>query len=149
MNDERLIRVSVWRDERPFWGGTILTIAGLVIAVVPLTLAFRFGMGTTPYVLVGLSSAFLVSLSGILSLRRPERADYFGAVGILFAVASIFGALGGFGLGTVLGMVGGSLCLAWVPADGAADDPSPETESVLSRLRSRCRGAVDSLSQER
>ncbi|WP_226004232.1 DUF6114 domain-containing protein [Natrinema salinisoli] len=149
MNDERLVRVSEWRDDRPFWGGTILTVAGIVIAIVPLTLAFRFGMGTSPYVLVGLSSAGFVSLAGIFSLRRPDRADYLGAVGILFAVVSIFGALGGFGLGTVLGMVGGSLCIAWVPDDAAADDPSPETESVLSRLRSRCRGVVDSLSQER
>lgn len=146
MTDERLLRVGDWREDRPFWGGTMLILAGLVIAVVPLDLAFRFGMGTTLYVVVGLSSAGLVSLSGILSLRRPEHADYFGAVGILFAVVSIFGALGGFGLGTGLGMVGGSLCIAWVPDDAPADDPSPETESVLSRLRSCCRGAVDSLS---
>lgn len=146
MNNERLIRVSEWRADRPFWGGTILTVAGLVIAVVPLTLAVQFGMGTTRYVLVGLSSAVFVSLSGIVSLLRPDRADSLGAVGILFAVASIFGALGGFGLGTLLGMVGGSLCIAWAPADAAATDPSPETESVLGRLRSRCQEAADSLS---
>jgi hypothetical protein len=146
MRDERLLRVSDWRDDRPFWGGTILTLAGLVIAIVPLDLAFRFGMATSHYVGIGLSLAAVVSLSGILSLVRPECADYLGAVGILFAVTSIFGALGGFGFGTLLGMVGGSLCIAWIPDDATADEPSPESESLMTGLRSRCRRAVDFLS---
>lgn len=143
--DDRRVRFAEWRRDRPFWGGTTLTFAGLVIAVVPLELAARFRMVTNYFVLVGLLFAIPVVLSGVLALVRPQYAEYCGAVGIVFAIASIFGALGGFGVGTVLGMLGGSLCIAWVHPD-ATVDRSTKSESTLGRIRSRCRGVVDALS---
>lgn len=129
MSGSRRARFADWRRDRPFWGGVVLTVAGLVIAAVPMELAVRFSMVTDYVVFAGLVFAVPVALSGVFSIVRPQYAAYFGAGGIVFAIASIVGALGGFGLGTVLGIVGGSLCIAWVP-DEATDDRSTETESV-------------------
>ncbi|WP_254525191.1 DUF6114 domain-containing protein [Natrinema caseinilyticum] len=146
MSDEYRVRFARWRHDRPFWGGTILSLAGPVIAAVPLDLAARFGMGTTSFVLVGLLCAGIVFLAGVLSIARPQYAAQSGAIGVLFATVSIYGALGGFGLGTFLGMLGGSLCIAWVPADAVWDRPSTDSDSVLTRIRSWCRFVVTSLS---
>ncbi|WP_211290226.1 DUF6114 domain-containing protein [Natrinema ejinorense] len=145
MIDDRRSRFADWRRERPFWGGIVLTLAGLVIAAVPLDLVIRFAMVRNYVVFVGLVLAVPVLVSGLLSLAYPQYATYFGAVGIAFAIVSIFGALGGLGIGTFLGMVGGSLCIAWVPADAATDGPSGFADAVPTRIRSWCRGVVDSL----
>lgn len=135
MSGDRWARFADWRRDRPFWGGIALTIAGAVIAAVPLELAIRFSMVTNSVVFVGLLFAVPVAVSGLLSISRPERATYFGVVGIAFAIVSIFGALGGFGLGTILGILGGSLCIAWVP-DETSGEPSAETESASTDPRS-------------
>lgn len=145
MRGSRRARFADWRRDRPFWGGIVLTVAGLLIAAVPLNLAFQLSMVTTSLVFAGAVFAVPVSVAGVLSIVRPQSATYYGIVGMLFAIASLVGALGGFGLGTLLGMLGGSLCIAWIPED-ATDDPSTETDSVLAEIRSRCRGVVDSLS---
>ncbi|QLG49208.1 DUF6114 domain-containing protein [Natrinema halophilum] len=146
MSTDYRVRFAEWRRDRPFWGGTMLALAGLIIAIVPLTFVFRFGMVSTRFVLVGLLSAGIVTVSGVFSLVRPAYASRFGVVGTLFAIVSIVGALGGFGLGTILGMVGGSLCIAWVPTTAATKDPSSDTESMLSRIRTHCRDVIDALS---
>lgn len=145
MRDDYRTRFADWRSDRPFWGGTVLTLAGLIIAAVPLHLAARLSMVTNYLVFAGVVFAVPVSLAGMLSIVRPQYATYFGIGGILFAIVSLVGALGGFGLGTLLGMLGGSLCIAWVP-DDETDGPSAESTSALARIRSRCRGVVDGLS---
>lgn len=145
MSGERLVRFADWRRDRPFWGGIVLTLAGMVIAIVPLELAIRFSLVTNYVVFAGLLFAVPVALSGVFSIVRPQYAAYFGVVGIVFAIASVFGALGGFGVGTILGILGGSLCIAWVP-DGTSDDPSTETESAQAEPRSYWGALVNILS---
>lgn len=145
MSGSRRVRFADWRRDRPFWGGIVLTLAGLVIAIVPLELAIRFSMVTNYVVVAGTLFAVPVALSGVFSIVRPQYAVYSGVVGIAFSITSIVGALGGFGIGTFLGMLGGSLCIAWVP-EKTTDDPTTGTTSLLTETRSYCRNVVDRLS---
>lgn len=110
---ERRERFSDWRSERPFWGGLLLAIAGLVIGIIPADLAVTFAMVPGTFAVVGLIFAILIFLCGVFALAKPELASFFGLAGILLSVASILGALGGFIVGTLLGAFAGSLCVAW------------------------------------
>mgnify|MGYP000197383729 CR=1 FL=1 len=86
-------------------------------------------------IMLALVFAVFVVLSGVFAILQPQFAAYFGAVGILVSVASLFGALGGFGIGTILGIVGGSLCVAWVHPDDVEDEAELEL-GVRSKVTS-------------
>ncbi|MDY7082496.1 MAG: DUF6114 domain-containing protein [Halobacteria archaeon] len=124
--NERRRRFREWRSERPFWGGTILIIAGIVIGAIPLEIASAFagvpGSSAMLISVLGLVFAFFTILSGVIALYRPKLSTIAGGVGIVVAVLSIIGALGGLFLGTILGIIGGSLCIAW--------EESPEGENI-------------------
>ena len=129
-------RFAAWRRERPFWGGVLLLLAGLVIAYIPLNLALSIPLIPNHFAYIGLVFAAFVILCGIFTIVQPELANFFAAAGILLSIASIFGALGGFGIGTFLGILGGSLVIAWEHPDEHAqeDDADRERPSLLSRL---------------
>lgn len=111
-----------WRHERPFWGALLVILAGLVIGIIPAQLAITFALVPSTFMFAGLVFAVFVFLSGVFALLRPELAEFFGAAGILLSVASIFGALGGFGVGMLLGTVGGALCVAWERPESDTDE---------------------------
>jgi len=46
---------------------------------------------------------------------RPFEKDLWGAVIIAFSILGIFGGMGGFMIGLLLGIVGGALTLTWNP----------------------------------
>ncbi|MEN1967403.1 DUF6114 domain-containing protein [Lentibacillus sp. N15] len=80
-----------WRNRRPFWGAVFTVLAGLVILYIPVQLyALAFIPGSLVFV-------------GFL----------FGVVTMFLSVLSIMGALGGFIIGTIIGLIGGALCIAW------------------------------------
>ncbi|MFC7045570.1 DUF6114 domain-containing protein [Halobacteriaceae archaeon GCM10025711] len=106
-------RFRRWRRQRPFWGGLVLAIAGVEIGVIPAHLAVQFAFIPGSFAFVGLFFAVFILLSGVFALVRPDLSSFFGAAGILLSIASILGALGGFVVGTLLGIVGGSLCVSW------------------------------------
>jgi hypothetical protein len=109
----RRARFDRWRRGRPFAGGALLVVASLVIAWIPINIApdtILIGQTLSP---IGLLFAALVFLCGIFALTRPGNADIFGIFGVLFSIFSLYGALGGFFVGTALGIIGGVLCYAW------------------------------------
>lgn len=116
-------RFANWRQERPFWGGTLLVLAGFIIGYIPYSLAMNMPLVPSHFAFVGLVFAIFVVLCGIFTIAQPQLRLFFGAAGILLAIASIFGALGGFGLGTILGILGGSLVIAWEPPERIDDGP--------------------------
>ena len=125
-------RFQTWKRARPFWGGLLLTLSGLVIGIIPLDLAIAFALIPTEFAFVGLIFAIFVVLCGVFALVKPELADFFGAAGMLISIISIFGALGGFVVGTLLGILGGSLCIAWTgpggePTESTTEQPSNAT----------------------
>ncbi|SFP99925.1 hypothetical protein SAMN05421810_104151 [Amycolatopsis arida] len=104
-----------WRRTRPFLAGLVTTLAGLELLFVPLWSAkFLLVQGVTG---VGalLAGAVLVGC-GILLLRLPHRRVPLGIVVLVFGFVSyVTTNLGGFLVGMVLALVGGSLALAWSP----------------------------------
>jgi Family of unknown function (DUF6114) len=150
-------RFRRWRRTRPFWGGLFLLLSALALFLsANLTLAdmqVHFGQeGYLSYVL-----PVVLVLCGLLAWFSPGQRLFYGILGLLTALYSFLGLnLGGFGLGMLLGIVGGALTIAWGPvrkppapaapvqADTAADEPdepdepdapaddeqSPETERI-------------------
>ncbi|WP_254544570.1 DUF6114 domain-containing protein [Halomarina pelagica] len=108
-----------WKRDRPFWGGVLLIVSALIIGIIPLDLALKFALVPVEFAYIGLIFTVFVLLCGVFALAQPKLASFFGVAGMLIAIASIFGALGGFVVGTIVGIAGGALCVAWEPpADG-------------------------------
>ncbi|WP_027407645.1 DUF6114 domain-containing protein [Anoxybacteroides tepidamans] len=109
-----------WKTKRPFWGATLTLISGAMILWVPMQL---YEMALTPgsMVFVGFFLGGLVFLLGFMSYIMPRFSTLFGVISIFASVLSIMGALGGLLIGTILGIVGGSLCVAWKPQFATAE----------------------------
>jgi hypothetical protein len=124
-----------WRRSRPFWGGLLLLIAGLELFLsANLTLGdLEVHMG--PEGFLSYLLPLLLVLSGVLTWLTPGQRLFYGILGLLTAVYSFLGLnLGGFGLGMLIGIVGGALVLAWAPTrpkgepvTPVAADEDPET----------------------
>lgn len=131
-------RFAAWRRERPFWGGAIMTLAGLLIGYIPFNLARSVGLVPSTFAYAGFIFSVFVILCGVFSIIQPDLRLFFGTAGIILAILSIFGALGGFGIGTLLGILGGSLIIAWEPpTEDVEDESDDERPSRLSRLDPR------------
>lgn len=101
-----------WRNQRPFWGATLILLAGLLILYIPLHLyAIAFIPGSL--VFVGFLFGGLMLITGVFSYIYPQFSTVFGVVTIFLSVLSVMGALGGFVVGTITGIIGGALLIAW------------------------------------
>lgn len=127
--DERLEGFDEWQEPRPVLGGSLLLAAGLIIAYIPLALATELLFVGGSYTVIGLLFAAGVFVCGIGALLEPSQSSAFGFGGIVFSLLSLFGALGGFLVGMLLGIIGGNLCIAWTPPE---DEPagSPDQDPV-------------------
>ncbi len=120
---ERWAAFDAWRRQRPFWGGTLLLVAGLLTATLPVAyddfLLFAAGSFTGSALLFGGS----LVVCGLLVFAVPSLSSVLGGLGILLATVSLVGALGGFVVGSVLGGFGGILVFAWTaPGERDSDD---------------------------
>jgi len=131
-----------WRAVRPFWGGVLLMLSGLLLGYIPFyTLDnFAFTGGTGELIgLIGLVFAFFTFLSGVASITHPQISTLAGMTGIVMAILSIVGGtFGGMGVGTFVGMVGGSLCVAWIQEEETVElDPETAGEQDMEELRKK------------
>ena len=125
-----------WRARRPFWGATLSILAGIVILSIPVQL-YEIAAVPGSMVVVGLLLGGLPLLMGILALIFPKLSTLLGTITIFSAVLSILGALGGFLVGTLLGIVGGAMQIAWKPVIASADsgehpEQKPEAEKEVA-----------------
>ena len=71
-----------------------------------------FGM----FGLVELIFGIAVIVGAIMLHHNPAEHSKWGLIILIFSILSIFGsAMGGFGVGLVLGVIGGILALTWKP----------------------------------
>ena len=109
-------RFGRWRRRRPFWGGLLLLLAGLALFFsANLTLAdmkVHFGQeGYLSYLL-----PVILVLCGALIWVTPAQRLFYAVIGLVTALYSLIGLnLGGFGVGMLLGILGGALTIAWTP----------------------------------
>jgi hypothetical protein len=102
-----------WRHSRPFWGGLLLTVAGAEILAsvrAPLPVVLHVG----PLGLAGYLAPMIMMVCGLLLWFSPGQRVFYSIVGILMSLACwLTSNLGGFFVGLLLGLIGGSLALAW------------------------------------
>ncbi|HEY4464773.1 MAG TPA: DUF6114 domain-containing protein, partial [Streptosporangiaceae bacterium] len=121
-----------WRRSRPFWGGLLILLAGLEMLLIPVTgvlargqikLVIYVGIGGIFGILIG---ALLVACALALWFNHANKT-FYSIAAVLLSILSFIGTnLGGFFIGMLLGIVGGSLAFAWTPTDEAqAEDFRP------------------------
>lgn len=104
-----------WRHTRPFWGALLVVAGGteiLLTEAVPVPLAFHIGLqGVAGYLI-----PVVLLLSGLLLLFHPVQRTFYSLLAIILALGCwITSNLGGFFLGMLAGVIGGSLAFAWQP----------------------------------
>ncbi|RLQ91097.1 DUF6114 domain-containing protein [Falsibacillus albus] len=106
------MRFKSWRQSRPLWGSVITIISGLMILWVPLNLYLSTFLPGSIAV-IGLLFGGLITMIGLLALFFPQSAKILGIFTMFLSVLSVIGALGGFLVGTIFGLIGGSALIAW------------------------------------
>jgi Family of unknown function (DUF6114) len=116
-----------WRRTRPFWGGFLLLLAGIELLLIPLSGIFIHG-AVRLVVYIGIGGVFGVLLGalliacGLLLWLNPAHRMFYAIAGVLLAVLSFIASnLGGFFIGMLLGIIGGSMGFGWTPS---ADQPA-------------------------
>ncbi|MGW7313801.1 DUF6114 domain-containing protein [Streptomyces sp. NPDC054854] len=124
-----LSRWRRWRRGRPFWGGLFAVLAGAWICVLPLAplkIMLQQGVAGIPSVLMGIVMIVL----GLTAWFSPRQRSLAGLLTTLIATAAlVLSNLGGFLIGTLLGIIGGGLMFAWQPSatrrSGGSAAPGP------------------------
>ncbi|WP_431036866.1 DUF6114 domain-containing protein [Streptomyces sp. P6-2-1] len=145
LSDDRLhvwrTRFRDWRGTRPFWAGVLTLLGGIPIAYIPyhdLKLGqLTVRMSTTAGAGSLIIGVLLITL-GLTMWYQAQVRVFAGVAAILLALVSLpVSNFGGFLVGFLLALFGGSLALAWVPdkkgpygknaeAGDPAGDPSGE-----------------------
>lgn len=136
--------------ERPMEAYVLSTLAGLVIAVVgTLWVSFmglnwsiewmnwydsfmhpvdehvhmmNFGLFGYPFGVMGIIIGIGIIASAEMLRRRPREHGTWGVIIIVLSALSVFGGMGGMGLGLILGIVGGILAILWSPGTRRLSD---------------------------
>ncbi|MEH7096185.1 DUF6114 domain-containing protein [Neobacillus vireti] len=127
------MEVRKWRKSRPLWGSILTIVSGLMILWVPLNLYLStFLPGSIA--IIGLLFGGVITLIGIVALFFPNASKILGIFTIFLSILSVIGALGGFLFGTLFGIIGGALLMAWrlepVKAKTAPPSGLEKTHSV-------------------
>lgn len=108
-----------WRSTRPFWAGVLTFLAGVPILYVPYA---HIGFGGLLLALsstTGAGSLFIgimLMVFGIAMWCQPQIRVVAGIAAILLSLMSFPVAnFGGFFIGLLLGLMGGSLACSWEP----------------------------------
>lgn len=121
-----------WRRTRPFWGGFLATLGGAEILFTykaPLKLVLHFGL----YGLAGFALPGLLTVCGLLLLFDPQHRTFYSVLTVLAACGTwLTSNLGGFLIGMLLGVVGGSLAFGWV---AGAEPRKPKKHRIRRLLR--------------
>jgi len=117
----RLARADRWRRQRPFLGGILLMLGGLVTGYVSGGYALNLLLIGGAFTSIGLVVSLLMFLSGVAALAMPEESAAIGVIGTAMSLLSLLTAIGGLLVGLLLGIHGGVACWAWKPNDAEAD----------------------------
>lgn len=110
----------LWRRSRPFWGGFLVLLGGgeiLLTYRASLGVVLHFGLGG----LAGYLVPALLTLLGLLIIFDFTHRTFYSVLAVLAALGTwLTSNLGGFILGMLLGVVGGSLAFGWQPGERPA-----------------------------
>lgn len=107
-----------FRRTRPFWGSLILLWSSWLIGSSMLskqldfTIFAAFGDRTLPPVLI----SFTMAAAALIAMFMPAQRTFPGIVSVALAIAALpLANLGGLIIGTVAGITGGAMIVAWTP----------------------------------
>ncbi|WP_214415289.1 DUF6114 domain-containing protein [Sphaerisporangium fuscum] len=113
----RVLRVvRGWRRSRPFWGGLLTLLSGLELLSIPFSLRALPLLLHSPQAGLTVLISTVMIIVGVLLWLQPAQRVFLGVTAVLLSIASVpYANAGGFLVGMVLGLVGGSLAAAWTP----------------------------------
>ncbi|MBA0124676.1 hypothetical protein H0B56_03885 [Haloechinothrix sp. YIM 98757] len=122
-----LKRANQWRRDRPFWAGLFTLAGGTTILILP---ANQYTVFALPGVagLTGFLFGGLIAACGAFLWFLPEQRALLGVATVLLALASfVYSNLGGFLIGMLLSLIGGSLGFAWTRPSPQLTQRGPQT----------------------
>ncbi|MEU8892833.1 DUF6114 domain-containing protein [Streptomyces sp. NPDC048442] len=130
---ERRRRFRSWRRRRPFWAGLLLALAGaelLLVPLSPLTILVSLGLGGLAALGIGLA----LIAAALFLWFLPHTRHYVSVNALILSVLSFAATnLGGFLVGTLLGIAGSAMGFGWTPvtdpAASAAEPGTPEAKA--------------------
>ncbi|AQL43670.1 hypothetical protein BV210_13590 [Halorientalis sp. IM1011] len=122
-----------WRSRRPFAGGTLLVLGGMIIAAIPIRLQMISATQGPSFSALGIVFAAMVVACGVFAIVKPQLSTLIGVTGIAMSILSLIGAFGGLVIGMLVGIVGGSLCVAW--QEPGTTEAETETTTGEERFR--------------
>lgn len=126
-------RFRLWRKTRPFWGSILMMLAGFLVLSGPAAL-LQLAILPGSMLWAGLLVGALLFTMGLIQLLIPSYALITGAIGIVLSLISLIVAAGGFGIGMLLGIIGGALGVAWRPVMGTLRPRfSPRSHPLVRR----------------
>lgn len=108
-------RFKIWRRTRPLVGSILIMLAGILVLWGPIAL-LPFALLPGSNIWAALLVGGLLFIMGLIQLLAPANALVTGAVAVVLSIISLLVAAGGFGLGMILGIIGGAMGVAWQPA---------------------------------
>lgn len=103
-----------FRRTRPFWAGFWTMLSGVVVGYVPGT-SFKFVFATGNLIWAGVLVGVLIGVLGLFLWIQPMLRYVLGVFIILLSLLSfITSDFGGFFIGMLMGILGGSLAIAWM-----------------------------------
>ena len=104
-----------WRRTRPFWAGIWCILGGVIMMYGPLT-AIKLLLVSGTVVWAGILIGALVVTMGLFMWFSPQFHQVLGILAALFSIVSLITSnLGGFLIGLLFGVIGGSMAFAWTP----------------------------------
>ena len=121
-----------WRRHRPFWGGLFLVVSSVELFISANMSIGGMKVHLGPQGFLSYLLPVLLLICGLLAWFSPAQRLFYGIVALLAALYSFIGLnLGGFGIGMLLGILGGALLIAWGPprpSSGTSRSGPPENE---------------------
>ena len=107
--------VIMWAQNMPVWGGAMGNMMGSYGGITGgMGFSWLFFAGMAIFCVV---AAILVLAGTFLLYAQPERASTWGTTILIFSILELFG-MGGFFIGAIVGIIGGTLALTWRPVSG-------------------------------
>jgi hypothetical protein len=111
---------------RPVIGGTFILIAGALVTWVGINIAPILFMPRSGLYWMGMIVGLAICAVAFLSLSFAENHMTLGITAIILSIVSFLGAAGGMFIGGILGILGGSMVLAWEKVALPQTEEEPE-----------------------
>lgn len=120
-----------WRRSRPYWGGKLAILAGVEIFASTQTsladMVVKVGVEGFQAYLIPL----MLIVAGLLAWFTPAQRQFYGVIITFVAVYALVGVnLGGWLVGTLLGVAGGALIFAWTPEQSTPEAAEEDGEDI-------------------